>query len=138
SYFYVRQLPVPQPNRFEEPCAWDREQTISAWIAPRVAELVATANDMTQVAERLDIEGAPFRWNPERRALLRADLDAAFCDRYGLSRDDTAYVMDTFPIVKRKDEATHGEYRTKRLILEVYDALAEAMRTGASYQTRLT
>ena len=38
----------------------------------------------------------------------------------------------TFPIVRRKDEALHGEYRTKRLILERYDALAEAARsTGA-------
>ena len=34
--------------------------------------------------------------------------------------------MDTFPIVKRKDEAAHGEYRTKRVILEVYDAMHEA------------
>ena len=34
--------------------------------------------------------------------------------------------MDTFPIVKRKDEAAHGEYRTKRVILEIYDAMHEA------------
>jgi hypothetical protein len=45
--------------------------------------------------------------------------------------------MDTFPIVKRKDEAKWGEYRTQRVILEIYDALAEAMRTGKAYQTRL-
>ncbi|MEI2616885.1 MAG: hypothetical protein V9F06_04455 [Thermomicrobiales bacterium] len=45
--------------------------------------------------------------------------------------------MDTFPIVKRKDEAAHGEYRTKRVILEIYDELAEATRTGIPYQTRL-
>jgi hypothetical protein len=46
--------------------------------------------------------------------------------------------MDTFPIVKRKDEETWGEFRTKRVILEIYDAMAEAMRTGVSYQTRLS
>jgi hypothetical protein len=45
--------------------------------------------------------------------------------------------MDTFPIVKRKDEAAHGHYRTMDTILEVYDALAEAIRTGQPYQTRL-
>ncbi len=38
--------------------------------------------------------------------------------------------MDTFPIVRRKDEAAHGEYRTKRLILERYDALAECIANG--------
>ncbi|MBV8075058.1 MAG: hypothetical protein JO284_01580, partial [Planctomycetaceae bacterium] len=36
-----------------------------------------------------------------------------------------------------KDEQEHGEYRTKRVILEIYDALAEAIRTGQPYQTRL-
>jgi hypothetical protein len=45
--------------------------------------------------------------------------------------------MDTFPIVKRKDEEQFEEYRTKRVILEIYDEMAEAMRTGKPYQTRL-
>ena len=45
--------------------------------------------------------------------------------------------MDAFPIVKRKDEATHGTYRTKDTILEIYDALQDSIRTGTPYQTRL-
>jgi len=45
--------------------------------------------------------------------------------------------MDSFPIVKRKDEAEHGSYRTKEVILEIYDAMAEAIRTGIPYQTKL-
>jgi hypothetical protein len=45
--------------------------------------------------------------------------------------------METFPIVKRKDEAAHGNYRTKEIILEIYDAMAEVIRTGQPYQTRL-
>ena len=54
------------------------------------------------------------------------------------ARDDTAYILDTFPIVRRKDEAKyHGEYKTKTTILEIYDALAESTRTGQPYQTRL-
>ena len=52
-------------------------------------------------------------------------------------RDAVAHIMDTFPIVKRKDEAKHGDYRTKRVILEIYNAMAEAIRTGHPYQTRL-
>ena len=72
------------------------------------------------------MQGSPFRWIPERRELIRAELDAAFFHLYGLDRDDVDYIMDTFPIVRRKDEAAHGEYRTKRLILERYDAMAEA------------
>ena len=46
--------------------------------------------------------------------------------------------MDTFPIVRRRDEAKFdGDYRTRRVILAIYDALAESMRTGQPYQIRL-
>ena len=54
---------------------------------------------------------------------------------YGIDRGDVDYVMETFPIVKRKDVAAHGEYRTKRLILEIYDQMAEAQRTGTPYRS---
>ena len=64
-------------------------------------------------------------WDEERRSQLRADLDGLYGHLYGLSRDDLAYILDTFPIVQRKDEAEHGEYRTKRLVLEAYDRLAK-------------
>jgi hypothetical protein len=47
------------------------------------------------------------------------------------------YILETFPIVKRKDEQAHGEYRTKRVILDIYDAMQQAMETGTAYQTRL-
>jgi len=43
--------------------------------------------------------------------------------------------MDTFLIIKRKDEEKYGEYRTKPVILVIHDE-AEAMRTGKQYQTR--
>jgi hypothetical protein len=45
--------------------------------------------------------------------------------------------METFPILKRKDEKQYGEYRTKHVILEVYDQLQKAMETGVPYQTWL-
>jgi hypothetical protein len=97
-----------------------------------------------------------FRWDEERRFLLRCELDAAFFHLYLGSeeewrkrpadltqsfptpRDAVSYIMDTFPIVKRKDEEKfNGDYRTKRTILEIYDALAESMQTARPYQTRL-
>lgn len=45
--------------------------------------------------------------------------------------------METFPIVKRKDEKLYGEYRTKRVILEMFDEMKRAMETGEAYRTRL-
>ena len=38
-------------------------------------------------------------------------------------------IMETFPLVKRKDEKRYGEYRTKRVILEIYDEMKRAMET---------
>ena len=88
-------------------------------------------------AHDIGYDGPPCRWDPDRRFLLRCELDAAFFHLYGLSHDDTDYVMDTFPIVRKHDEKAHGEYRTKRVILEIYDAMADAARTGKPCQTRL-
>jgi hypothetical protein len=46
-------------------------------------------------------------------------------------------MLETFPIVKRKDEQAHGEYRTKRVILDIYDAMQQATEMGTPYHMRL-
>ncbi|WP_254534033.1 Eco57I restriction-modification methylase domain-containing protein [Natrinema gelatinilyticum] len=63
----------------------------------------------------------PFLWDKERRIHLRAEIDALYSHLYGLKREDLAYILDTFPIVKQKDENEYGDYRTKNLILEYFD-----------------
>jgi hypothetical protein len=68
--------------------------------------------------------------------LLRCELDAAYFHLYGIERDDVDYIMETFPIAKRKDEAAHCEYRTRQVILEIYEEMRQAMETGRPYQTR--
>ena len=45
--------------------------------------------------------------------------------------------METFPIVREKDVKRYGTFRTKDRILEIYDAMAEAIRTGRPYRTVL-
>jgi hypothetical protein len=55
-------------------------------------------------------------------------LDAAYFHLYGIERDDVDYVMETFPILKRKDEPRFGEYRTNRLILQTYDRMDDRGR----------
>ena len=92
---------------------------------------------MEPFARDLGYQGPPFRWDEKRRLLIRCELDATFFHLYGISRDDADYIMETFPIVKRKDEERFGEYRTRRVILEIYDEMEQAKRTGRPYQTRL-
>ena len=45
--------------------------------------------------------------------------------------------MDSFAVVRKYDERDHGEYRTKRLILEIYDAMADAAARGTTYESKL-
>ena len=56
---------------------------------------------------------------------------------YGIQRDDVDYIMETFPDRETQGRATLWLFRTKELILEIYDAMAEAARTGKPYQTIL-
>jgi hypothetical protein len=77
----------------------------------------------------------PFKWDEERRATLKAELDAYFALLYGLERDELRYILDpqdvygedfpgeTFRVLKEKDIRRYGEYRTRRLVLEAYDRL---------------
>jgi hypothetical protein len=103
----------------------------------RFLELSYTTWDLAALALDLGYDGPPFKWNEERRPFLRAELDALMFRLYGIERDDVDYILDTFPIVKRKDEAAFGEYRTKRLILDRYDAMAEAEAAGEEYESVL-
>ena len=135
SYFIIKQLPVLPPAEFgTELCG---SQTYTEFIAPRVLELSYTAWDLQPFADDFGYEGPPFRWEPERRFLLRCELEAALFHLYHLDRDEVDYIMDTFPGVARADLQEHGEYRTKRVILEVYDDLDRARQVGRPYLTRL-
>ncbi|NWJ46751.1 MAG: N-6 DNA methylase [Chloroflexi bacterium] len=75
----------------------------------------------------------PFLWNEERRAHIRAELDARIARLYGLTRDELRYILDpqdvygadfpgeTFRVLKEKEIKLYGEYRTRRLVLEKWD-----------------
>ncbi|MBY8855414.1 N-6 DNA methylase [Nocardia sp. CA2R105] len=96
------------------------------FVCGRVLELCYVTGALTPFARDLGDTGAPFVWDEERRAVIRSELDALFFHLYAISREDIGYILDTFPIVKRKDEAKYGTYRTKDLILAEYDRMAQA------------
>jgi hypothetical protein len=137
KFFTLKQLPVLPPSQYAMTCKWDERASLGNWILPRALELTYTAWDLEPFAKDCGYDGPPFRWNEERRFLLRCELDAAYFHLYGIDRDDVDYIMETFPIVKRKDEKPYGEYRTKRVILEIYDEMRRAMEMGEAYRTRL-
>ncbi len=115
TYGYIKQFPVLPPERYTE--------ADLAFIVPRVLELTYTAHDLAPWAANLGHTGTPFAWNPERRAQLRAELDAYYARLYGLDRDELRYILDpadvmgddypseTFRVLKNNELKQYGEFR---------------------------
>ena len=121
----ITQASIPQKMVEQLPSPLESIAKGYSFIKSRVVELTYTAWDLTDFARELGYNGPPFRWDNERRALIRAELDALMFHLYGIDRDDVDYIMGTFPDIERKDrERYDGAYRTKDLILDRYDALA--------------
>ena len=124
NFFIAQQLPVLPPSDFS-----DKDLD---FIAPRVLELTYTSHAMKPWAETLGYFGNPFAWDGGRRAQLRAELDAFFARKYGLSEEELRYVLDpakvkgfdypseTFRGLKEKETRQFGEYRTERLVMEAW------------------
>lgn len=125
SFYFIRQLPFLPPDFFTE--------SDLDFIIPRVLELTYTAHDLQLWAQDLGYEGMPFTFDPDRRAILRAELDAWYARAYGLTRDELRYILDpadimgddypseTFRVLKNNELRNFGEYRTQRLVLEAWD-----------------
>ena len=137
KYFTMRQLPALPPGAYATRAPWAPSIRIRDWLLPRVLELTYTAWGLKAFAEDCGDDGPSFIWDPERRFQLRCEIDAAFFHMYGISRDDTAYILDTFPVLERSERREHGEYRTKRVVLETCDALAAAATRGLPYDSPL-
>ena len=69
-------------------------------------------------------ESLPDQGDTGDRAQIRAEIDAYVAHLYSLSRDEFAYILDTFPVLKKKEEKAFGEFMSKRKCLEEYDRLA--------------
>lgn len=127
TFFFLKQIPVIPPSNYTE--------ADLGFIVPRVLELSYTSHSMAPFARDLGYDGAPFAWDEDRRAQLRAELDAWYALAYGLTRDELRYVLDpkdvmgedypseTFRVLQKNEIAKYGEYRTQRLVLAAYDAL---------------
>jgi hypothetical protein len=137
--YIVEQLPVLRPSVLGAQCSWAKQHlTVRDWILPRALELIYTARDLASFAQDCGYSGPPFRWDEDRRAQLRAELDAFFARGYGLTRDELRYILDpadvkgadypseTFRGLKTNEIRRFGEYRTARLVLQAWDQLERA------------
>ena len=127
TYGYLKQFPIILPDFYTEPRL--------AFVTPKVLELTYTSHSLAAFARDLGHDGPPFAWDEDRRAHLRADLDAFYARAYGLTRDELRYILDpadvkgpdypseTFRVLKEKEIRHYGEYRTQRLVLAAWDRM---------------
>ena len=137
TFFTMRQLPGFRPGTYATPAPWAPSIRVRDWLLPRVLELTYTAWDLKAFAEDCGDDGPPFIWDSERRLQLQGEIDAAFFHLYGISQDDAAYILDAFPVLEKSETREYGEYRTKRIVLDTYDALAAAAAKGIPYDSPL-
>jgi hypothetical protein len=127
KYHVKKQLPNLAPSAYDN--------VSLEFVCSRVLELTYVSVDKNAWARDLGFSGVPFAWDADRRAILRAELDAWYAHAYGLTRDELRYVLDpadvmgpdwpseTFRVLKNNEERDFGEYRTRRLVLEAWDRL---------------
>jgi hypothetical protein len=141
NYFMVEQLPVLAPSEYSV--------NDKAFIVPRVIELTYASYEIKSWASDLGYEGEPYSFDPDRRAIIRAELDAYYAKLYGLTRDELRYIIDpadvmgadypseTFRVLKNNEIKEFGEYRTQRLVLREFDRLTLAEANGEEYTSLL-
>ena len=121
NWYIVEQLPILVPDVYNRQFG---DITAADLVRDHVLRLTYTSHDMAPFARDLGHHGPPFPWDSETRRHLRARLDALYFHLYGLTRDDAAYILSTFPIIQRQDESEfRGRYRTRDLILAYINAL---------------
>jgi hypothetical protein len=105
-------------------------------VASVVLRLVCTALEMTpywnKMAELGFVDPVPEGTVPPSalvesaaRAPVRAELDAFIAARvFGLTAQELADLLDTFDVLRRRDEKVHGDFHTKLLILDSFGKIS--------------
>lgn len=138
SQYIIQQQPILAPEQISDEIKWE--------MAKRVMELTYFNHDMDAWTEELWEEmtdeqrnempnigkNEPFIFDPDRRAVLQAELDAIVAHLYGLTTDELRYILDpedvcgpgcineTFRVLKERELREYGEYRTRRLVLDAW------------------
>jgi hypothetical protein len=119
NFFIISEIPLPRLNPGN--LYFDA-------IVPRAARLTCTTPDFAGLWQEVmgqAWDASKGATAPATRQALRDELDALVAHLYGLSRDDFAHVLGTFPLVFPANDA--GRAR-KRAQLAAYDELAKEVK----------
>ena len=114
NFFIVDQLPYIEVSLYSN---------TNKKILENILKLTYTSLAIKPFAEDLGYFGEPFVWIEEERFQIKCELDAIYGHLYSLSSEEFGYILETFPIVKRRDIEKYGSYRTKDTILKLFDEM---------------
>ena len=97
------------------------EQALRERLAETYGNLDATWTTSSGLHDR-----TPERRDTGDRAQTRAELDALIAHLYGLTKEEFSYILDTFPVLRRKELAAFGEFQSKRKALEEFERFSKA------------
>ena len=120
SLYILEQLPVLPASAYAKKIGG---KTAAQIVRDHVLRLTYTADDMRPFAADMGCKRKPFVWDNDARVHLRARLDALYFILYGIGEEDADFILDTFPIVHRRDRDAHGRELTRELILAYMKAL---------------
>lgn len=104
NIFYVYQVPVP---------CLSAEDAVFGQLVDRAARLICTTPEFDALAQKVGLkshkDGVTDR---DARAKLRAELDGLVAHLYGLTEEEFAHILATFPIVEQSvKDAALAAYR---------------------------
>jgi hypothetical protein len=130
NFYVVKQLAVVGYKTYSE--------SIKSKIVSNVSNLLVNSDDLIDLSYDLGLNGKINNWSSKKRFQLQCELDAIYAHLYGLEKEEMEYILETFPVVKRKDIAKYGSYRTKETILKLYDEFVWVRDEMKLHQTTKT
>lgn len=130
NFFIVEQLPVLSPDQYDDDCPWTETGTLLDWVSERVLDLTFTSGDLAPLANALGRE-EPTRWDENKRLDAMCKLDAAFFILYGLTEQETQYVLDQFPYTSVPQERLLSPNSIRDRVLGALEELRERSKTGS-------
>ncbi|SDR90495.1 hypothetical protein SAMN04515667_0955 [Formosa sp. Hel1_31_208] len=114
NFYIIKQLPLIDDYS---------DKNLEDTIIDIVSELSCTSESLANLS--LDLYGVKkvFIWDEERRLQLMCKLNAIYFKLYNLSESDIEFIMDQFPLVKRRNIEKYGGYKTLDLIIENFKEL---------------
>jgi len=130
NMFYVYQVPIPRLT--EDTAAF-------APIVDRAAKLICTTPEFDELAREVGLrDHRDGVTEPAERARLRAELDGMIAHLYGLTEEEFAHILTTFPLVEQsvKDAAleAYREFAPKPGDQEIAALIAKGESTTLEFK----